>query len=780
MPSFEAACSSAVKAAIDMKAALIAVITNDLVPAQYVAKYKPRMAVLVVTTDPLVARQCSCSYSLHPLLVTELTTMEATVPHIVAYARACHIGDLVVGDSKGDQIVVVHGRDELPVDFFPVVETVCVGDESAHLERPVGYWGADTLCYASTKIGMDTICEPLKSLRKTKVLCTMGPKCWSAEGLAALLDAGLNVARFNFSHGEHAAHLEVLDRFRKVCSDKNSFAATLLDTKGPEIRTAMLKDHEAIQLEKGQQVIVRAVGAEYTSWEGYKTDTETKIGLSYDKLCSSVAVGGTILLGDGTISLRVTEIIDDVELRAEVLNTAKLGERKNCNLPGVKVDIPVLTEKDIDDLQNFACKHKMDYVAASFVQSGDDVQLIRRILDEAGGQHIKIISKIENQAGLTNFDEILRYTDGVMVARGDLGMEIPPEKVCLAQKMLITKCNVAGKFVVTATQMLESMITNPRPTRAEMTDVANAVFDGTDAVMLSGETANGSFPSLAVRTMAAIVSNAELGIDYYDQYAMIRYWNTLGNRKTLSPEESVFSCAAKNAIDLAGDTNLDGAIDSSEAGLIIVFSGSGLAANTVSKYRPVSPILVVTASPEVARQTSCVFGQYSLLVDQLDDATVVLAEATEYACSIDLLTDDTAVVLVIGQSAPDADEQPVMKVFRHNGGLAGALLDTPAPPLGEAWHRVGTLTVRAAKISMHHILHPAKESVIRGCKIFCTMGPKCWSEETLGHLLDAGLNVARFNFSHGEHAAHLEVLDRFRKVCSDKNSFAATLLDTKG
>ncbi len=324
---------------------------------------------------------------------------------------------------------------------------------------------------------------------------------------------------------------------------KSKYAATLLDTKGPEIRTAMLRDGKDIELEAGQKITIEAVGAEYTKWEGYKDPAtgETHIGLSYEKLCSSVKPGNKILLADGSISITVDQITSPRTLVGTVLNSKKLGQRKNCNLPGVKVDIPVLTDKDIDDLKNFAAKHKMDFVAASFVQSAADVQFIRRVLDEAGGQGVKIISKIENLEGLNNYDEILRESDGIMVARGDLGMEIPSEKVgsagrcpigdkwcrlrfacgqcyvrtmqlrhpallwlakrsssCLcppsavpqvpvAQKMMITKANIAGKFVICATQMLESMISNPRPTRAEMTDVANAVYDGVDCVMLSGK-----------------------------------------------------------------------------------------------------------------------------------------------------------------------------------------------------------------------------------------------------------------------------------------------------
>merc|ERR1711871_893914 len=322
---------------------------------------------------------------------------------------------------------------------------VVVGDEAADLyEATSAYSGVDTISLKSTKVSLQTVCEPLKAaVRKTKIVCTMGPKCWDEETLTQLMRAGINVARFNFSHGDHEGHGSVMDRVRAVAARENPHLAVLLDTKGPEIRTAMLKDHQAIEIDAGQTVIVEAVGAAYTSFEGYKTDQETRIGLSYDKLCKSVKPGNRILVADGTLSLRVDEIISGTELRATALNAKSLGERKNCNLPGVKVDIPVLTEKDIDDLVNFGCKRQVDYVAASFVQTGDDVRFIRKVLNENGGKDVLIISKIENEEGLHNIDDILEESDGVMVARGDLGMEIPPEKVPLAQKALITKSNIA-------------------------------------------------------------------------------------------------------------------------------------------------------------------------------------------------------------------------------------------------------------------------------------------------------------------------------------------------
>ena len=357
----------------------------------------------------------------------------------------------------------------------------------------------------STGISTAMIMQDQPMVRKTKIVCTMGPKCWDEETMAELIDEGMSVARFNFSHGDHEAHQAVLDRFRKVCAEKKSNCAVLLDTKGPEVRTAMLRNHEPIQLVKDQEIIVYAAGPdEYTTFEGYKTEEETKIGCSYAKLCQSVKPGNKLLFADGSLCIEVLEILDDRNLKGKVLNDKMLGERKNGNLPGVKVELDVLQAKDVDDIKNFACKNKMDFVAVSFVQTAEDVQNVRQILDENDGQDIQIISKIENEEGMRNFDEILKYTDGVMVARGDLGMEIPSEKVALAQKMLITKANVAGRFVICATQMLESMCDNPLPTRAEMTDVANAVFDGVDGTMLSGETANGAFPAKAVSTMVSI------------------------------------------------------------------------------------------------------------------------------------------------------------------------------------------------------------------------------------------------------------------------------------
>merc|ERR1719440_231978 len=341
--------------------------------------------------------------------------------------------------------------------------------------------------------------------RKCKIICTMGPSCWSVENLVKLIDAGMNVARLNFSHGDHEAHGACVDRIREA--DKlrpKKPVSILLDTKGPEIRTGFFAAGGKVDLKKGQDL---KLVVDYS----FKGDN-TCFAVTYEKLPTAVKPGNQILMADGSLVLKVKSCGKDFVM-TEVMNDCSIGERKNCNLPGVQVELPVLQDKDKDDLVNFGIPQGVDFIAASFVQSAADVKVIRDTLG-LRGRAIKIISKIENEEGLKNFDEIVEASDGIMVARGDLGMEIPPEKVFLAQKMMIAKSNMMGKPVITATQMLESMTGAPRPTRAEASDVANAVLDGTDCVMLSGETAGGEFPTNAVTIMRRICEEAEGVISY--------------------------------------------------------------------------------------------------------------------------------------------------------------------------------------------------------------------------------------------------------------------------
>eukprot|EP00798_Chlamydomonas_sp_ICE-L_P024510 gene24510-10112_t len=605
------------------------------------------------------------------------------------------------------------------------------------------YTGKSIIFHRSTKMSINTILDDSKYKfmdRKTKIICTMGPACWSEEGISKLIDAGLNVARFNFSHGDHKGHFEVLERFRKISAAKGKHTAVLLDTKGPEIRTAMLRGNKPIDLVAGQTIIVEAVGARYTEFEGYKDEKETRIGLSYDKLCQSVGPGNKILLADGSLSIRVEEVLNATELRCTVMNSKQLGERKNGNLPGVKVDIPVLTEKDIGDLQNFAAKHKMDYVAASFVQSKADVDFIRKTLDAAGGQDVKIISKIENAEGLINFDEILEATDGIMVARGDLGMEIPVEKVPLAQKMMITKANIAGKFIITATQMMESMITNPIATRAEMTDVANAVFDGTDCVMLSGESANGAYPSETVTCMAEICRSAEMGTNIYQVFDYIRSFTP----KPVSAIESI-ACAP---------------------GMIVVFSENGKTARLIAKYRPPAPTLVVTSNAALARSCSAQYGLHPMLLSKPIEKKEELEGHIEKAQAGDvaqgLLEREMLITL-----APGALDHKAL------GTLAPTFTSAADPKLV-----TNIISMRSTVINLDMLM--SDDPPVRKTKIGVTIGPASLSEDVLEKMVDAGCDLARFKFSHGSTQSHAEVVTSLRRICKAKNKSCAILMDLQG
>ncbi|GKZ01324.1 hypothetical protein MPSEU_001083400 [Mayamaea pseudoterrestris] len=431
-------------------------------------------------------------------------------------------------------------------------------------------------------ITLESILGVNDSQAQSKIICTLGPACWKVEQLEELMDVGLAVARFNFSHGDHEGHKACLDRLRQAAKKKNKHVAVMLDTKGPEIRTGFFANGaNKVQLNKGDTLTLTA---DYD----FKGDS-TKIACSYPNLARDVTKGQQILVADGSLVLTVlstNEAEKTVETRIE--NTVAIGERKNMNLPGVVVDLPTLTDKDIDDIVNWGIPNEIDFIAASFVRKAEDVHKIREILKEHNAEGIKIICKIENQEGLENYDAILEATDAIMVARGDLGMEIPPEKVFLAQKYMIRKANIAGKPVVTATQMLESMITNPRPTRAECSDVANAVLDGTDCVMLSGETANGQYPTAAVTIMSQTCVEAESAQNTNMLYQAVRN-STLAQYGYLSTSESIASSAVKTAIDV-------------KAKAIIVCSESGTTATQVAKFRPGVPILCLTLEARVARQ----------------------------------------------------------------------------------------------------------------------------------------------------------------------------------
>jgi len=468
---------------------------------------------------------------------------------------------------------------------------------------------------------------------KTKIICTLGPSSRSIETLKNLLKAGMNVARFNFSHGSHEYHQETLDNLRTASKQTNIYCAVLLDTKGPEIRTGMLENGDCVYLKYGDEIVLTT---DYTV-----KGNENLIAVSYPKLAEHVQPGTSILAADGSITLSVVRTdpaAGQVICRCE--NNAKLGERKNMNLPGVVVDLPTITEKDQDDILNWGIKNEIDILAPSFVRKGSDVVHIRQVLGEAG-KNIKIVSKVENNEGLDNFDAILAESDGIMVARGDLGMEIPMEKIFMVQKRMIEKCNLAGKPVVTATQMLESMTANPRPTRAEATDVANAVLDGTDCVMLSGETAAGPYPVESVKVMASVCAEAESYLDYPALFQSLMHKMPL----PMHPLEALASSSVRAA-------------QKTHASLIIVLSKSGLAARLVAKYRPYVPVLSVCIpasqdaedianAQHVARVSLLYRGLIPILAEFQDGPTKVklyMNAAVKYALKTGLVSSGDQVV----------------------------------------------------------------------------------------------------------------------------------------
>eukprot|EP00539_Tryblionella_compressa_P013377 CAMPEP_0178823946 /NCGR_PEP_ID=MMETSP0746-20121128/5414_1 /TAXON_ID=913974 /ORGANISM="Nitzschia punctata, Strain CCMP561" /LENGTH=545 /DNA_ID=CAMNT_0020485587 /DNA_START=21 /DNA_END=1658 /DNA_ORIENTATION=- len=486
-------------------------------------------------------------------------------------------------------------------------------------------------------ITLDMVTAPVNTLqRRTKIVCTIGPASWSEDGLAKLMDAGMNVARFNFSHGDHQGHGATLERLRKVAAAKSRNIAVLLDTKGPEIRSGFFEEGiDKITLHKGENLILTS---DYT-YKCDKSDHPTKLACTYEQLATSVKPGNQILVADGSLVLTVLECAPaQSQVTCRIENNCTIGERKNMNLPGVTVELPTFTDKDVDDIVNFGIKQGVEFIAASFVRTGQDVRNLRKLLADNGGSQIKIICKIENQEGLENYDEILKETDGIMVARGDLGMEIPPSKVFLAQKFMIRKANIAGKVVITATQMLESMIKNPRPTRAECSDVANAVYDGTDAVMLSGESANSPYFEQAVHIMSRTVTNAEVSRNYNVLFQSIRNSIISANGR-LSVGESVASSAVKTAIDV-------------HAKLIVILSDSGKLANYVSKFRPAISSLVLTPDLVVARQChGLLLGMHSIQVDSLENAGELMEETMYELSNSGMMDPGDKIVFIAGRAA---------------------------------------------------------------------------------------------------------------------------------
>ncbi len=453
-------------------------------------------------------------------------------------------------------------------------------------------------------------------MRKTKIVCTLGPATNDVEIMKQLIQNGMDAARINFSHGTYETHAETIAKLKQAREELNAPIPLILDTKGPEIRVKTFKE-DKVRLEED---------ATFTLTTREVEGDVNIVSVTYADLPKDVHRGSRILIDDGLIELKV-EDITETDVVCKVVNGGVVKSRKGVNLPGVEVNLPSLMEKDIEDLK-FGVENGFDIVAASFIRSAEDVLKIRRVLEENGGGQMHIISKIENQQGVENIDKILEASDGIMVARGDLGVEIPPEEVPLVQKILIAKANRIGKPVITATQMLESMVHSPRPTRAEANDVANAIFDGSDAIMLSGETAAGAYPLEAVATMARIALKAESAVDYAAKLAN----TTEPARVNITNAISMAACATAAELKTAAITTV---------------TKSGFTARMISRYRPACPLIASTSDETVWRQMNLIWGCKPMLyTGELPRGGVFTA--LEIAVKSGLLKNGDTVVSALG------------------------------------------------------------------------------------------------------------------------------------
>lgn len=468
-------------------------------------------------------------------------------------------------------------------------------------------------------------------MKKTKIVCTIGPSSDSYEVLKALVNEGMNVARLNFSHGTHSEHKKRIDTIKKLRDDLDKPIAIMLDTKGPEIRIKTFKDG-MIRIEQGQDFTLTSEDVE---------GDETMVSVTYKDIAKDLKANDRVLIDDGLVEFTVISV-DEKNVYMKAVNSGELSDRKGVNLPSVKVNLPTLTEKDIEDLI-FGIENDVDFIAASFIRSTKDVLEIRKILESNGGDDIKIISKIENLEGVQNIDEIIDASDGIMVARGDMGVELDEEDIPLVQKDIIRKCNLKGKFVITATQMLDSMIRNPRPTRAEVTDVANAILDGSSAIMLSGETAAGAYPVKSCEMMRKIAVKIEDSLDYKIIV------DSTNDEHEINITNSIAKATRETALDL-------------DAKVIIAATTSGLTARNISKFKPKSPIIAATTDEKVRRQLAIEWGVYPIratLASSIDD---LFYESINILKNIKFVKEGELVILTAGMPLGKAGSTNIMMV----------------------------------------------------------------------------------------------------------------------
>ncbi len=453
--------------------------------------------------------------------------------------------------------------------------------------------------------------------KKTKIICTIGPSSNTPEQLKKLIAEGMDIARINFSHGTHETHLETINTIKAVREELNVPIAILLDTKGPEIRTKLLENDEKVELIAGQT---------FTLTTEDIIGNANRVAVTYDEIVNDVVAGNKILLDDGLIELLVKEVTA-TDVVCEVINGGSLSNRKGVNIPSVSINLPAITEKDKEDII-FGIENGVDFIAASFVRNAAAVREIRQILDDHNAK-IDIISKIENEEGIDNIDEIIKESDGIMVARGDLGVEVPVESVPKMQKSIIKKCNDAYKPVITATQMLDSMIRNPRPTRAEVTDVANAIYDGTDAIMLSGETAMGKYPVESVRMMANIARETEENLEY---------------DKIITEKETHRSRGISSAICYSSVTTAM----TLQSKVIVAASMTGYTTRMLSKFKPEASIVGLSPVDSTLRRMQIYWGVTPVRIQEENDTDVLLEEAVKTAVDLGYVEKDDTVVLTAG------------------------------------------------------------------------------------------------------------------------------------
>ncbi len=453
-------------------------------------------------------------------------------------------------------------------------------------------------------------------MKKTKIICTIGPASDSEKILREMFKAGLNVCRLNFSHGSHEEHKIKVDKIKKLRKEMELPIAIMLDTKGPEIRLG--KFEKSVKILEGQEYVF--------STKDIIGDNQ-RCHISYKNIANEITTNHSLLVNDGLMEFKVINILNETDIECVAINSGILSSRKGVNIPGFKVDLPYMSEKDIADI-NFAIDNDLDFIAASFTQCAGDILQIKKILKERDSK-INVIAKIENQEGLNNLDAILEVSDGIMVARGDLGVEIPPQEIPHAQKRLIRKANIAGKPVITATQMLESMTHNLRPTRAEVTDVANAILDGTSAVMLSGETAAGEYPVETVKMMNSIAITTEESLDY----AKLFESNVSEYETNITNAISRATCSTALAL---------------KANVIITATSSGITARAISKFKPEVPIIAISDSERVIRQLSLSWGVYAILAPKMTSTDNMFNICTQIAKNTGLVKSGDLAVLTAG------------------------------------------------------------------------------------------------------------------------------------